>query len=256
VSWTRSLQQRELRESSSDQAVSGSGRLPYGCIQVAGIIDLEEAWMLVDSGVRLLGFPFGLPVHSEDTSVEAAGVIARSVSSRALSILITYLERPAEILALGDCLGCGGIQLHGRMDPEDLRELRTRRPDLLLIRSLIVGMVEPEELIETMRLCAPHVDAFLTDSFDPASGAQGATGRTHDWEISRKLAESAPRPLVLAGGLTPENVARAIWAVRPHGVDAHTGLEGPDGRKDRVKVAAFVSAARQAFAANPREHAL
>jgi phosphoribosylanthranilate isomerase len=255
VSWTESLRQREFRDSSSDRAVSGSDKLPYACIQVAGIHDLEEAWMLVDSGVQLLGFPFGLPVHAEDTTIEEAGVIARSVSSRALAVLITYLERPAEILALADRLGCGGIQLHGRMAPDDLRDLRMHRPDLLLIRSLVVGMVEPEQLWLTMRQCAPHVDAFLTDTFDPLSGAHGATGKAHDWKISRKLSEDAPKPLVLAGGLRPENVASAIFTVRPHGVDAHTGLEGPDGRKDRDKVAAFVRAAKEAFAAIALEHA-
>jgi phosphoribosylanthranilate isomerase len=233
--------------------VNVSERLPYGCIQVAGIHDLEEAWMLVDSGVQLLGFPFGLPVHDEDSTIEEAGVIARSVSPRAMAVLITYLERPAAILALADRLGCGGIQIHGRMAPDDLRDLRTSRPDLLLIRSLVVGMVEPKQLWEAMRQSAPHVDAFLTDTYDPVSGAQGATGKVHDWEISRRLSESAPRPLVLAGGLRAENVASAIYAVRPHGVDAHTGLEGPDGRKDREKVAAFVRAAKEAFAAIARE---
>ena len=95
---------------------------------------------------------------------------------------------------------------------------------------------------------APHVDAFLTDTHDPETGADGATGRTHDWSISRRLAERSPRPLVLAGGLVPENVHRAVLAVRPAAVDAHTGVEGPDGRKTEELVRGFVDEARRGFA--------
>jgi len=94
---------------------------------------------------------------------------------------------------------------------------------------------------------APLVDAFITDSWDPATGACGATGRVHDWDVSRQLAELSPKPLILAGGLGPENVRQAIIQVRPAGVDAHTGVERPDGRKDEKRVRSFVEEARAAF---------
>jgi len=98
---------------------------------------------------------------------------------------------------------------------------------------------------------APLVDAFITDTFDPATGASGATGKAHDWEISRILAEQSPNPLILAGGLHPANVGQAIAAVRPEGVDVHTGIEGEDGRKNRLRSALFMVAARTAFAELP-----
>jgi len=91
------------------------------------------------------------------------------------------------------------------------------------------------------------VDAFITDTYDPATGACGATGRTHDWSVSRKLVELSSRPVLLAGGLTPDNIRQAIGQVRPAGVDAHTGVEGPDGRKDPALVRRFVAEARAAF---------
>jgi phosphoribosylanthranilate isomerase len=69
----------------------------------------------------------------------------------------------------------------------------------------------------------------------------------HDWKISRLLADCSPKPLILAGGLGPENVRQAILEVRPAGVDSHTGVEGPDGRKDEGRVRAFVTEARAAF---------
>ena len=77
--------------------------------------------------------------------------------------------------------------------------------------------------------------------------ASGATGKTHDWRLSRRLVELADRPIILAGGLTPENVKRAILEVRPAGVDSHTGVEDSTGRKNCVKVQKFLSEANEAF---------
>jgi len=96
-------------------------------------------------------------------------------------------------------------------------------------------------------MLSPLVDAFITDTFDPATGASGATGRTHDWNISRRLVEISRRPVLLAGGLAPDNVAEAIRRVRPAGVDSHTGVEDSAGRKDRDKVSRFVAEARRAL---------
>jgi phosphoribosylanthranilate isomerase len=91
------------------------------------------------------------------------------------------------------------------------------------------------------------VDAYITDTFDPRTGACGATGKTHDWRLSRQLVRYSPLPVILAGGLTAENVRAAILAVRPAGVDAHTGLEDVSGRKSQEKVKQFVSEAQEAF---------
>jgi phosphoribosylanthranilate isomerase len=221
--------------------------LSFGCVQVAGVRDLEEAEMLVRSGVHLLGFPFGLPVHAEDTTVDDAAAIIRTLSDRVLTILITYLTDPREILSLVHRLGVRGVQLHGRVGMESVQRLRAMRSDLLLLKSLIVGNTSREELLETLDEYVPHVDGFLTDTLDPATGAQGATGRVHDWGVSRVLARRSARPLLLAGGLTPDNVVQAIEEVAPFGVDAHTGIEGADGRKDPDKVRRFVDNAAAAF---------
>jgi phosphoribosylanthranilate isomerase len=83
---------------------------------------------------------------------------------------------------------------------------------------------------------SPFVDAFITDTFDPRTGASGATGKTHDWRVSRRLVEISARPVILAGSLTPENVTRAILEVRRAGVDSHTDVEDSRGRKSREKV--------------------
>ena len=104
-----------------------------------------------------------------------------------------------------------------------------------------------DELLQILKLFEPVVDASIIDNFDPASGASGATGKVHDWEISRRLVEISEKPVILAGGLNSENVFEAILKVKPAGVDAHTGLENLDGWKDKNKCLKFIKEANRAF---------
>ena len=204
--------------------------------------------MLVESGVHRLGFPIGLDVHREDLPDDEAAAIIRTLGLGPRAWLITYLDDPLSIATLCGRLGCAGVQLHGPIGEGQVAELRTLRPGLQVVKSLVVRDDNLAELEARVAAFAPHVDGFITDTFDPATGASGATGKTHDWAISRRLVELSPRPVILAGGLTPENVARAIEAVRPAGVDAHTGVEDEHGRKDLERVRAFVHNAGEAFA--------
>jgi len=220
---------------------------PYGFIQVAGVHDLEEAALLLDAGVHLLGLPLRLPVNREDISEQDAAHLSRKHPGRCC--LITYLDNVDEICEFTSELAVDYVQLHGAIDPAIMPELRRRLPLTRFIKSLVIGKDDFQVLLELAQAFAPHVWAFITDTFDPATGAEGATGLTHDWNISRQLVESAKRPVILAGGLNPSNVRRAILAAKPMGVDVHTGVENRDGRKDLSLVTAFVNASRAAFKA-------
>ncbi len=217
-------------------------------IQIAGILDETEARMLVESGVHRLGFPIGLDVHREDLPDHEAAAIIRTLGLGPRAWLITYLDDPLSIATLCGRLGCAGVQLHGPIDEGRVAEFRTLQPGLQVVKSLVVRDDNLPDLEARVRAFAPCVDGFITDTFDPVSGASGATGKTHDWDVSRRLVELSPRPVILAGGLTPENVARAIRTVRPAGVDAHTGVEDEQGRKDPDRIRAFVCNAEGAFA--------
>jgi phosphoribosylanthranilate isomerase len=220
-----------------------------GLIQVAGIIDQDEAAMLQECGVRYLGFPLRLPVNREDlTEAEAASII-RSLAPPARGVLITYLDEAEAISRFAGELGARVVQLHGDVSASELRRLRVLHPSLTIFKSLVVGLHAMPVLERLVSELAPLVDAFLTDTFAPDTGAAGATGRTHDWSVSRRLVALSPRPVILAGGLTPENVRRAIEEVRPAGVDVHTGVEDASGRKSREKVLAFVAEAEAGFLA-------
>ncbi len=226
-----------------------------GLIQVAGVHDVAEALEIAAAGAGALGLPLRLPVNRPDCGEAEAAAIVAALPPGITPVLITYETDPQALLALCALLGVAHVQLHAcggaAADAALLQRLKVLRPELCLIKSLIVGRYTPEELAAQVAACTPFADAFITDSFDPTSGATGATGQVHDWVQSRALVELSPRPLLLAGGLTPANVAQAVAAVRPAGVDAHTGLESPrlGGRKDPALVRAFVQAARQALRA-------
>jgi phosphoribosylanthranilate isomerase len=227
----------------------GDGGAIEGAIHVAGIIDAAEAALLISCGVRFLGFPLVLGHHAEDLSVEAAAAIVSRFRDRATFFLITYLKRAPEIAALCGKLGVRMMQLHDDVAVAELEALRRAEPTLRIVKSLIVRGDNEDALRSQVARLAPHVDAFITDTFDPNTGASGATGRTHDWRVSRRLVELSPKPVILAGGLTASNVREAIETVRPAGVDVHTGIELPDGRKGRDLTQRFVAEAQAGFAA-------
>ena len=222
--------------------------LEENLVQIAGVIDAAEAKMLQQCGVRYLGFPLRLPVHHEDLTEEEAAAIIKNLAPPVFGVLITYLSEASKIAAFCHALGARIVQLHGDIDQDELTHLKTLDPNLTVIKSLVVGMRDDKALEAMLRELSPFVDAFITDTFDAKTGASGATGKTHDWRVSRRLVELSPRPIILAGGLTAENVRRAILEVRPAGVDSHTGVEDSTGRKSREKIRKFLSEAKEAFA--------
>jgi phosphoribosylanthranilate isomerase len=218
-------------------------------IQIAGIKDREEAELLIDCGVDRLGFPLRIPSHDEDLTETAAAGILRDCDLHSRAVLITYLNKARDIAGLCRRLGTSIVQIHGDISPAELQELKMLAPELIRIKSLIV---RPDNIAAPASDAAKFeadVDGFIVDTYDPATGACGATGKIHDWKTSRALVDVTDKPVMLAGGLTSQNVRKAIIEVRPGGVDAHTGVEDAHGRKSRPLVEAFVSEAREAFAA-------
>src|SRR5262249_53007103 len=147
-----------------------------GIVQIAGVIDAAEAAMLVPAGVDWLGFPFRLTVHREDLTEDEAARIVRSLPPTCAAVLITYLDRAPAIVELCRRLGARTVQLHGPIAPAELAAVREREPGLTIVKSLVVRPGADGELAAEAAASRPYVDAFLTDTFDPATGATGATG--------------------------------------------------------------------------------
>lgn len=218
-----------------------------GPVQVAGVIDLQEAEMLVHAGADMLGFPLGLKDGREDLSLNEAAHVIEKLAGRATAVCITYFETANDIAALCRRIGAPWVQVHGDISVAELRTLRGQEPHLGIIKSLVVREKGSRGLLQELKALEPWVDAFITDTHDPATGRTGATGLTHDWSVSKQLVGATHLPVILAGGLDANNVGAAIQAVRPAAVDAHTGLESQNGRKDPAKVRLFIHRALAAL---------
>jgi len=216
-------------------------------IQIAGIIDEDEAKMVLDAGATHLGFPFRLDFNKEDLSEEYAAEIIKNLKISDKAVLITYLDKSDEIIGLANFLGCKTVQLHGPISLRELEKLRNDAPQLGIWKSLVVKNDNADELTNLVRSMENLVDAFITDTFNPETGASGATGKTHDWRVSKKITELSKKPVIIAGGLNPDNVFDAIIQIKTFGVDVHTGIENADGRKDPDKVKAFINESNRGF---------
>jgi phosphoribosylanthranilate isomerase len=199
---------------------------------------LEEALECERAGVDALGFTVRLPtgIHDGLTEAKARSIIA-ALPPFVSSVAITYVGNAREAVELCRFLGAGALQLHGEFPTQDLPLIRAGLPHIKLIRAV---HVTGREAVAKARSLERHVDAIILDTYDAESGRGGATGKTHDWSVSRQIVEKSRVPIILAGGLTPENVAEAIDAVRPWAVDVHTGIENADGTRSFEKIRAFV----------------
>lgn len=219
-------------------------------VQIAGVKSPEEACLLEHLGVDLIGFPLRLGYHTPDIDEDTAREIILKLQDPSKAVLITYIETAREASELCEFIHASIIQLHGEISPLEVQRLREQRPELSIIKSLIVrpeheGDLGP--LLEYARTYERWVDAFITDTFDPKTGACGATGLTHSWKISGALRQVLTKPLIMAGGLRPANVYDAITQVQPAGVDSHTGVEDEHGNKDPELVERFLSEAQRGF---------
>jgi phosphoribosylanthranilate isomerase len=198
-------------------------------IKICGITALDDALHALDCGADALGFVFYERSPRAITRQRAQAIIA------ALPPFVTVVglfvnADPGTVRAIADDCGLDVIQYHGDESPETLH-LAPRRA----IRALRVRESDTLDEIDRYPASGLLLDAWV-------SGAFGGTGVLCNWEIAAEIAKK--RPVILAGGLTPENVAAAIQAVRPYGVDVSSGVEATPGRKDRKKVAAFINAAQ------------
>ncbi|MFN8178175.1 MAG: phosphoribosylanthranilate isomerase [bacterium] len=202
-------------------------------IKMCGITRADDAQAAAAAGADALGFVM-TPSPRRVTPAEARKII-RTLPPHVLRLGVFVDERAAEIAEAALVAEVDRVQVHHPADPV----LR----DLLGARLLVAFRARDEGVPETIRESGE--ETFLVDAYSP--DAPGGTGRVFDWSIARHAAEHGS--LILAGGLTPENVGRAIREVRPFGVDVSTGIEDAPGIKNVGLMEAFVRAVREADAA-------
>lgn len=207
-------------------------------IKICGLTTFEDAWHACQAGADLLGFNFysGSPRH---VSVDTARRIVADLRQRGAQVKMVGVFVNHSIDDVRDVdrvVGLDLLQLSGDEPPELVQALGRKafkavRPESPVSataegqRYAGLGAVEPALLVD-----ARH------------AGTYGGTGQLADWQAASSLA--AAHAVLLAGGLTPDNVAEAVASVRPWGVDVASGVESAPGRKDPAKVIAFVAAAR------------
>jgi phosphoribosylanthranilate isomerase len=216
--------------------------------QIYEVATPEEALAITAIGVDHIGVLVGDGTFPRELPLTAARVIAAAIvppaklSALFLTADIGLIERWARELR-PDIVHLGAAP--ELLTPDDAATLKSRLPGMLLTRSVpVVGEVS----IEIARGYAGIADYLLLDSHRQSDRQIGALGVTHDWAISRRIVELVPTPIILAGGLGPDNVAAAIRTVRPAGVDSKTRTD-QDGshRKDVERVRRFHMAARAAI---------
>jgi phosphoribosylanthranilate isomerase len=204
---------------------------PARFVKICGVTRLEDAVFAVDEGADAIGVNL-VPSSKRRVDPSVARRIASTLAGRAAVIAVVADLSLRQMRDLRDSTGIQWLQLHGDETNAALSEILP-----FAFKAVRIGRAEDVTTAEAFGGEWVLVDAKV-------SGHLGGTGATFDWALVRALARA--RKLILAGGLTPDNVGDAVRAVDPFGVDVASGVEEEPGIKDRSKVRAFIHAARNA----------
>ena len=207
-------------------------------IKICCIASREEARLAISAGASAIGLVSAMPSGPGPIADSLIAEIAAVVPPPIATFLLTCRQDAESIIEQHAVCRTSTLQLVDAVAPAELEKLRVRLPGIKLVQVIHVG---GEESIDEAREVSRYVDALLLDSGNQKLAVKelGGTGRVHDWRISRRIRDAVDVPLFLAGGLNAANVAAAVTAVQPHGVDVCSGLR-TDGRLDAAKVRAFV----------------
>src|ERR1700752_230618 len=209
-------------------------------VKICCMASLAEAWLAINHGADAVGLVSEMPSGPGPIPEALVAEIAAAIPPSIGSFLLTSKQDATSIIDQQKRLKPNTIQLTDRITSGTHQDLRNALPGVALVQ--VIHVTGPESVDEAIEI-APNVDAILLDSGNQSLAIKelGGTGRTHDWNLSRKIRESIDVPLFLAGGLNPQNVASAIRAVRPFGVDVCSGLR-TNGNLDEQKVVDFFAA--------------
>jgi phosphoribosylanthranilate isomerase len=199
-------------------------------VKVCGITRAKDAALAVELGAIALGFIFW-PHSPRAVSAAQVGEIARGLPPF-VSLVGVFVNQPVdEVLATARAAGLTGIQLHGDEDAAAYAAEGLR---------LVKAVPVPEAFTADALTAIPSDVTVLLDAHDPVR--RGGTGRTIDWTRAAEAARL--RPIILSGGLTPENIRTAVRTVRPYGVDVSSGVESAPGVKDESRLRSLFAALR------------
>lgn len=208
-------------------------------IKICCIQDFEEAVIAINAGAWAVGLVSAMPSGPGVISEETIAGIAKAVSGKVETVLLTSHRSADQIIAQHHKCKTSAIQL---VDAVDFDEYPKLRKSLSGIKLMQVIHVTGNESVGQAKKVSAFVDYILLDSGNPNLQVKelGGTGRTHNWEISKMIVEAVKVPVFLAGGLNPQNVKKAVTGVRPFGVDVCSSLR-VNGKLDKEKLTTFIN---------------
>ena len=200
-------------------------------IKICGITNIDDALTSIDAGADALGFNFvpDTPRYLKDTN--AAAKIIEQLPPFITTVGLFVNAAPELIQSIADECHLDMLQLHGDESPQFCQVFNRR----------VIKAVRIKDESSCSHLSNYHVSGYLLDTY--VKGVLGGTGVAFDWRLAVKAKQYGQ--IVLAGGLDPDNVASAVKQVRPYGVDVSSRVEASPGRKDPVKVRAFIQNVRE-----------
>lgn len=214
-------------------------------VKICGLTREEDVDAVVDAGTDAVGFISGLPRSPRNLTIQRAAALMSRIPPFVTPVLVTTGDALAVNSEAVKRMAPKAIQLYGSsFSPQTLKSAF----HAFLLRPYQVGRQEGEVVVsdamQKVKVAVEGYDALLTDTY--VKGWEGGTGLTPDWGFCADVRKSiAPTPLILSGGLRPENVQLAIATVAPFCVDVSSGVESAPGIKDAAKVKAFVNNANQ-----------
>jgi phosphoribosylanthranilate isomerase len=216
-------------------------------VQIYGVMHPDDGALVASLGADQVGVVVGERDTAWDAvTVEAANRIFDAVDDNVTKVALTLSADATEIESVIEGVRFDLLHLAAgieRVSPDSVAELKRCHPELRVIRTI---PVTGPEAIQAAVGFQDVADYLLLDSRDPDTQVVGATGRRHDWGLSTRIVSTVRRPVILAGGLSPDNVRDAITTVHPWGVDSNTLTSRSDDRtrKDPERVRRFIEAAR------------
>lgn len=215
-------------------------------VKICCIASNAEADLAIAAGADALGLVSAMPSGPGPIPESDITSIVQHVGRRAATVLLTSRQDASTIADQLERIRPTVVQLVDELAEREYETLRTSHPQVVLMQ--VIHVRSGASVGEAERV-APYVDAILLDSGNPTAAVKelGGTGRIHDWSISRAIRDAVHVPVFLAGGLRASNVAEAVAAVRPFGVDVCSGVR-VEGRLDADAVQRFISTARDSAA--------
>lgn len=214
-------------------------------IKICGLTDEATAISIADLEPDAIGLNF-YTTSPRNVAVETAGQIVKTLPETVEAVGLFVNHSLAEVLDITDRCSIGTAQLHGDEPPSFLAELKSQRPGLKLLRAFRVGDEGCRELAAYLAECRTLGVCLAGCLIDArVAGSYGGTGHTAPWDLLADQYDAARWPrLIVAGGLSPTNVAKAIGSMAPYGVDVASGVESVKAVKDINLVKEFIAAAR------------